>query len=515
MDQKLRNYAPYGLLLSGISIIFSAAYYFVIRKFDIPLQLGLAFVIVGIALFAVFDPEKVRSFFTGRQLKYGSNFVIFSIAVLGILVVTNFLVNKYSTKWDLTEDQDNTLAPETIAALKSLPEKVNALAFFSPQYPKDQANSLLSNLKSNSAGNFDYQFIDPVADPITANKFSITTDGTIVLLLKNQIEQVKLVSEEEIVTSIIKLINPTKHAIYFLTGHGEHDPNGTDDTSYSQVKTVLESKNYLVATLNLAANPQIPADAEEIIIAGPIKPLTVEEVNLLKQFVDSGKSLLILEDPIPLTQFGNTPDPLAEYANNTWGILLANDFVIDGNSQSPSQAVANEYGDHPIVKKLAGLITIFPSSRSVVASQTPPENIQLTTLVWTADQAWGETDFAGLQQNQVKYDDGVDSSGPVPLAVAGINSSTNGRIVVIGNSNFAITKNYTAFGNGDFIINSIDWAAQQDKLINLTPKKTTQRVLVPPQNIVMNLLVLGSVFLMPGLILIAGIIVWVQRKKRG
>ncbi len=147
MDPEFRKYAPYALLLSGIAIIFSGAYYFVVRKFDIPLQLGLAFIVIGIALFAVLDPEKVRSFFTGRQLKYGSNFVIFSIAVLGILVVTNFLVNKYSSKWDLTEDQDNTLAPETVAALKSLPEKVNALAFFSPQYPIDQADSLLSEFK--------------------------------------------------------------------------------------------------------------------------------------------------------------------------------------------------------------------------------------------------------------------------------------------------------------------------------------------------------------------------------
>ena len=101
MDPEFRKYAPYALLLSGIAIIFSAAYYFVVRKFDIPLQLGLVFIVIGIALFAVLDPEKVRSFFTGRQLKYGSNFVIFSIAVLGILVVANFLVNKYSTKWDL------------------------------------------------------------------------------------------------------------------------------------------------------------------------------------------------------------------------------------------------------------------------------------------------------------------------------------------------------------------------------------------------------------------------------
>jgi ABC-type uncharacterized transport system involved in gliding motility auxiliary subunit len=124
-------------------------------------------------------------------------------------------------------------------------------------------------------------------------------------------------------------------------------------------------------------------------------------------------------------------------------------------------------------------------------------------------------DLAGLQQNKVNYDAGIDVAGPVPLAVAGSNSTTNGRVVVIGNSNFAITKNYSAYGNGDFMINSIDWAAQQDKLISLTPKKVTQRILVPPQNIVMNLLVLGSIFLMPGLILIAGIVVWVQRKKRG
>ena len=189
--------------------------------------------------------------------------------------------------------------------------------------------------------------------------------------------------------------------------------------------------------------------------------------------------------------------------------------MIDPNSQTPSQAVANEYGDHPIVKKLSGMITIFPSARSVVASQTPPENITLTTLVLTGQQAWGEADLAGLQQNIANFNAGVDVSGPVPLAVAGSNTTTNGRIVVIGNSNFAITKNFTAYGNGDFMINSIDWAAQQDKLINLTPKKTTQRLLVPPQNLVMNLLVLGSIFLMPLLILIAGIMVWIQRKKRG
>ena len=90
MNPKLRKYAPIGLLLSGIALIFSAAYYFVVRKFDIPFQIGLTFIVIGIAFYAVFDPEKVRAFFTGRQVKYGSNFVIFYIAVLGIFIVSEF-----------------------------------------------------------------------------------------------------------------------------------------------------------------------------------------------------------------------------------------------------------------------------------------------------------------------------------------------------------------------------------------------------------------------------------------
>ncbi len=515
MNPEWRKYAPIGLIVSAAAIIFSGAYYFVVRKFDIPLQLGLGFIIVGLAVFAVLDPERVRVFFTGRQVKYGSNVVIFTVAVLGILTVANFLVNKYSVKWDITEDQNNTLAPETITALKSLPDKITAIGFFTPQYNSIQSLTLLENLKTNSSGKFDFQIIDPVADPITAKNFNITSDGTIVLEMKDQQTQVKLATEEEIVTSIIKLINPTQHAVYFLTGHGEHDPLGTDDNSYGQVKSVLESKNYRVNTLNLLASSQIPDDAEVIIIAGPIKPLSQDEVSSLKQFVESGKSLIVLEDPVFMTQFGDEKDPLADYLTTDWGITLNNDYVIDPNSQSPSQAVANEYGDHPIVQKLAGLITIFPSARSVSALITPPNGISLTPLVLTGQQSWGESDISGLQQNQVQFNEGVDYPGPVPLAVAGLNPTTKGRVVVVGNTNFAINKNYSAFGNGDFIINSIDWGAQQDKLINLTPKKTTQRILVPPQNLIMNLLVLGSVILMPGLILIAGIIVWSQRRKRG
>ena len=55
-----------------------------------------------------------------------------------------------------------------------------------------------------------------------------------------------------------------------------------------------------------------------------------------------------------------------------------------------------------------------------------------------------------------------DIIGSVPIAVAAENTGQGSCIVVIGNSTFAIDSNYAAYGNGDFLINSIDCAAKQD-----------------------------------------------------
>jgi ABC-type uncharacterized transport system involved in gliding motility auxiliary subunit len=105
--------------------------------------------------------------------------------------------------------------------------------------------------------------------------------------------------------------------------------------------------------------------------------------------------------------------------------------------------------------------------------------------------------------------------GPVSLAVAGSNSQTNARVVVVGDADFASDQYYTSYGNSDFIINSIDWAASQNNLINLTAKTPTNRILVPPSDTMIGLILLGSVFFIPGLVIFFGITTWLQRRHRG
>ena len=91
-------------------------------------------VILGLATYAILEPDRVRRSLTGRQARYGSNAFIMSVAFLGILIVGNVLAFQNPvTLADLTEDNANTLSPELVAALKTLPEKVTATGFFSAE----------------------------------------------------------------------------------------------------------------------------------------------------------------------------------------------------------------------------------------------------------------------------------------------------------------------------------------------------------------------------------------------
>jgi len=508
-----RRFAPVGLYLSLFAALAALVFYVLQRQFSLGVQISLGVIVIGVALYAILDPARVRTIATGRQARYGSNALVLSLAFVGILVVINLIVNNYSKQWDLTTSKSNTLAPETIQALQKLTQPVTALAFFTNQSSPDAARSLLEEYKAHSNGKFSYQFIDPNANPVAANNALVTQDATIVVEIGKQQEKITTIDENDLTNALIRVSNPSQRTVYFLTGHGELDLTGTADKSFAGIKTALEAKNYTVKQLNLISTPQIPADALAIIIAGPQKPISADEVKLLKAYVDQGKSLVVMEQPTVVTQFDDLPDPLAAYLTQDWGITLGNDMIIDLSSNSPTVAVANEYGSHAITDKLNNMVTIFPSARSVQA--TAVQNITQTVLAKTSSNSWAETDLAALQNNQVTFDKTKDLAGPVPLAVAAENSTTTARVVVFGDVDFASDAYYTSYGNSDLIVNSIDWSAKQDQLINLTTKTPTQTVLVPPKAYTIGLIFLGTVIFIPGIVIVAGIVVWVKRKRRG
>jgi ABC-type uncharacterized transport system involved in gliding motility auxiliary subunit len=526
MKTDPRRFAPLGLVLSLLALLTFIGFVLVrgisttglalaVDKtiLDRGLLISGLTIILGLAMTAILDPEATRKFLVGRQMQYGSNSVILLLAFIGVLIFVNVLAYQNPKSWDLTENKSNTLATETLNTLAALPEPVVANAYYTSRTSTDTVRKLLENFKQNSKGKFSYAFTDPEANLVAAQADGVERDATIVLHLGEHKEQVVAANEQDLVSAMVRLLNPENRVVYFVTGHGEPEIENSGDQSYSMAKATLEKKNYTVKPLGLLAEGKVPADAKVVIIAGPKTPLAAEEVQALDKYLSNGGAVIVMEAPTLLTKFGAVPDTLAPLLAK-WGLALDDDIVIDPNANPVLVAVADTaaYAPHPITDKMLGQNSYYPRARSVKTGTV--EGVSITPLVTTNTNAWGETDFKSIDNNQIAFDAATDIAGPVTLAAAAENTATKGRLVVFGNVEFPFDAYYRN-GNGDILINAVDWAAAQEDIISLTPKETNSRKFNPPGTLGLIGIILTSICIIPLLVIAGGLAAWYSRRRRG
>ncbi|MDX9991016.1 MAG: GldG family protein [Anaerolineales bacterium] len=527
MNDKFKKYGPLGLVLAGLALLSLAG--FILTRALVAIQLvtlpddkfitrGLwisaAVLALGLALTALLNPDGVRKFLTGRQVRYGSNSAILFLAALGILFFVNALVLDNPQTWDMTEDKQNTLAPETIAILDSLKEPVVARAYYSTQLSSDAAKKLLENFKQKSNGKFTYEFINPEFNPVLAEQDKVERDGSIVLMMQARSEVVTFAGERDLDSALLRLQNPGERFIYFVSGHGELSIETAGESAYTLVKRSLEFKNYTVLSLNLLSEGRVPENASALVIAGPQKPFSDSEMSALQAYLAQGGGLVIMKDVSLSAPAASEKDPLDGLLTE-WGIGFNEDLIIDPNVNPAIIAIADPatYADHPVTRGLLGYYSAFPTSRSLKVISAP-ETVSVTPLAFTSANAWGETDFESLNNNTAQFDEGVDLSGPLILAVAAEDLTKNARMVVFGDSELAADAIYEQ-GNGAIAINAIDWAAEQEAQISLTPKESVERQYRQPGTFGLVAMLLGAVCILPLIIAGAGVSTWVARRKRG
>ena len=505
------RYAPIALGLALIALLVALGGYIVYHTFAPVVTVSLAVAVVAAGTYVFLVPDKVRAALTGRQARYGSNALLLTVAFIGILAVINYLGYQFPKRWDLTADKTHTLDQVTLDTLAKLPQKVTATAFYTSRMPKGNAQNLLDQYAFASHGKFTYKFVDPEAQPTLAQQMGITRDGTVVLQMGDRTEKVTSVTEQNLTSALVRLLHPKKQVVYFLTGHGERSPEDFDNAGYSTAKRELENKNYTIQTLSLLKHKSVPDDASVIVIAAPKKPLGKEEIAALKAFLAKGGGVMVMLEPPLKPQ--KQPSPLVDFLQTDWHLQLPDDIVIDPLANPATVVVSYQYGTHKITEPIQTLATIFPTARSVGVPLPVPNGFDMITLVKSEPKSWAETDLAALQKQEVKEDD-KDIKGPVGIAAAVENMKDHGRLVVVGDADFASNAYYTAYGNADFFLDSIDWLSNQQELIHLNPRTPTQRTIVLPRQDALRLLFLAFVLVLPGIVLLAGGVVWWQRRRR-
>jgi ABC-type uncharacterized transport system involved in gliding motility auxiliary subunit len=506
--------APLAYALAGLAVLAAAGWAIVNRQFDVYVQVALGLALVLAASGAVLDPIRLRAALGGRQARYGSNAVLVSLAFAGILAVLTYLAITNTRQLDLTEDKQYTLTTESRLVLSGLAQPVELIGFYTPDAgaSRDAIRPLLDQYRLSAGGKLTYRFVDPRSDPVSADRYGVTRDASVVVVMGEASEVTSFPTEKDLTEALVRLANPEARKVYFLVGHGERDVQSAEAAGFSQVRSALESKNYEVATLNLVSQAAVPEDARAVIIAGPGIAIPQAEVERLKAYLAGGGSLVVLVDPVLSQPEAMTGDVLLPYLAEAWGVEVRPDLIVDLRSDQPLAAVADQYASHPISERLGNLVSYFPGARSL--SLLPSAAPGMIPLVVTGSDSWGKADPQTLAGGTLDYVPESDNAGPLTIVVVGEDAAQKARLAVFGDSDFASNADFFSYANGDLLVNTIDWASRQESLISLTPKQSTPRFVTPPTAQAVGLIFLLTVVVIPGAVVAAGVYVWLGRRRR-
>jgi ABC-type uncharacterized transport system involved in gliding motility auxiliary subunit len=255
---------------------------------------------------------------------------------------------------------------------------------------------------------------------------------------------------------------------------------------------------------------------------------------MLKTYLGRGGKLLVMLDPVLKA---DQPQPTALVALlKDWGIEAGNDIILDVSGMGrlfgtdESVPVAVSYPSHPINDNgNFRIMTAYPLARSMSPVEGGVNGRNAQRIVETSQNSWAESDIKGLTGKEPpKFDEGADKRGPVSLGAAVSGPAVDApkdpaakpgdepkkaeaRIVAFGDSDFASNGVLGLQGNRELFLNTVNWLAQQENLIAIRPRDPQDQRITLTADQERRILYL-TVFIVPGLILLAGIQTWWRRR---
>lgn len=545
MRERLEAIAPY-ITIFGLFLLVGALYIWQLVD-NAPDWLAPAVGVTGLVLmlaWPLFRPQDVKQAAGTRQARHGGNSLALTVAVIGILVVVNFLATRFYYTWDLTSNQRFSLSSQTVQILEDLEDRGQAV----------RVTAVLNNLNVNAqeierltdeyrrrGGTVEFETIDPQLDLVSFQALAsrieeqppvsgiVAETGTPGEEGYQHAVAFGSFDEQAFTEAILKATQDAPRVVAFTTGHGEYslEPDAEAGRSLVGISEALAGEGATLETLNLAITDTIAADA--VVVAGPERPFQPQEAEALADYVAGGGSVLVLADP----EVDTGLEPLL----SPWGLTLNDDFVLDPQRSYLRQVgltaiVGDGYGFHTITKDLAGpdnddIPTVLPGARSISVAESAPNGGTVTRFLETSDQAWGETDIASLEgANLAPGQD--DISGRLAVGVVGESlddgaegAEDAGRLVLISSAGLVSDGFFEGLGqlsavggasvaNGNVVLNAVNWLTLDEELISIRPTEPDDRTMQPPGNPWM--LIFVTVLLLPGVVAAIGILIWWRRR---
>lgn len=476
-----------------------------------------------------------------RRFKYGANNTVLIVGAIVIFVLFNLLAGAFSEKFpaarlDLTRSGIFKIGNTTKSVLADLDKTGDNVTVY---YLKNTSEEdiyvkevLLKYLAASE--NLKYEVKYYVKDPNFMKQFGDVgelTEGGLIIT-DEETSKYRVIEYEEMfeysedyqsqsksVDSAnleSKLTNALAYVIsrddvkaYFVTGHGEADPN--------EMGGVLVEENITAELFDLKTG-DVPDDCGILLVISPVLDFTADEIDRIDNYMDKGGNMqLAVEPAVEL--------PRLESYLKEWGVTLNNDNVVESDprymlqdSRSGMVWVYPRFADMEMTKDIGNKTVLGILCRSVSVEDVPTEEISHKSVFYTTKN--------GISAN-VETDERSD--GVFDLAVllektVGESYDKTARLLVSGSSSFWGATNYNniislsgllsepSYGNNSFFVGSVfDMAGLGGTKLTISGKslKGTKLVMTEVQQ---NMYRIIFCFALPIVIVVLGVVIWLRRR---
>lgn len=482
--------------------------------------------------------------------------ILIVLVLIAAFVGLNYWINTLDLpEIDVTANQIYTLSDQSKKVLESIDQDIKIYVF-----GIDENDSVVGLIKQYADANdkITYEMLSSDTNLEKVQEFELEDGYSIVVVESGESKKIIDASadfhtydyttyaevdttEQTLTNSILGLSTENKPKVYFVEGHEEFSISKEEGTQaeLGVLTTYLKNEAFELESVNLTTTATVPEDCDVLAIMSPSTDFLENEAQAVINYINQGGNIFLTSDV--LSQ--NTTFPNLQKILDAYGVSVENGYVLETNNKnvvsnypyifkpqisSSNEITADIYSDSYMWLAYSQKLN-FKS-----AEELEKINVTYEELLGTTDSAVFVTDFSSdvntaAQSSQTGHCTVAALATKIIQKEAVEENSENSdatsksKLVIIANGRFItdyvvsqVSNQYPLSylgSNRDFAINSISALANKD--IGLTLRKGMAGTsYIFTSSAEQNRIVLAVIFSVPIIIILIGIVIWRQRKKR-
>lgn len=487
--------------------------------------------------------EKSNKFIETIKKKWlidSSKTILLVVIILAFFIGVTILMQKLNlTPIDLTEEKLFTLTEESKEQVKNIDKEIN---IYFVGYSDEDSTLDLAKQYTKANNKIKIEAVTSTDRPDLVEKYGIETSSQGIIVESG--EQYKVlassdlytydntttisVAEEKLTAAIKSVAAEELPKVYFLNGYTSF----TLTSGMQYLNMYLQNEVNEVETLDILSEGKVPDDCNTLVIATPEKDFDDIATNAISEYINKGGNILWLNAAIVQSkELTNVNKILALYGVKPFEVGIIRETESSKMVSDSPDLIMPEIQYADVTAKLydsQGVIFINATKINTVDEEILETlNVTKTDLIKTSENAYFRSNFEnssnGAQDGEEKGEMLIGAQFDKIITKENEENETSeikSKLIIYGENYFVSDYQLTQTTqtpmiayrqNKDLVLNSIAYLSDREE--DITVRKSTGAVTYTATE-QENRIILTTIIAVPLIIIIAGIVVWIKRKRQ-